>query len=299
MRIAMIASESNPLCKTGGLADVVYSLSKQLREDGEDVIVVLPFYSSIRDKGVRASYVGSYPVSLSWRHQNCDVYHCREGGVEFYLLDLSVRGEYPPYVASYLKSHGLYPQTLPEDAAALKASTPDFIGINYYFSICVKAKEGPVNYDQPPFWVSDAFDICDNPHLRKTEWMDKGIDPVGLHIGMRKVYNRYRLPMIVTENGMACSETLGEDGHIHDPYRIEYLKEHIEQLAIMIDEGLPVFGYCPWSFVDVVSSHQGFAKRYGLVYVDRTETDPKQCARVKKDSFYWYQKVIARNGLPE
>lgn len=87
MRIAMIASESNPLCKTGGLADVVYSLSKQLAEDGEDVIVVLPFYSSIRDKGIRASYVGSYPVSLSWRHQNCDVYHCREGGVEFYLLD--------------------------------------------------------------------------------------------------------------------------------------------------------------------------------------------------------------------
>ena len=119
------------------------------------------------------------------------------------------------------------------------------------------------------------------------------------NIGMRKVYNRYRLPMIVTENGMAYSETLGPDGQIHDPYRIEYLKEHIEQLAIMIDEGLPVFGYCPWSFVDVVSSHQGFAKRYGLVYVDRTETDPKQCARVKKDSFYWYQKVITNNGLTE
>ena len=105
--------------------------------------------------------------------------------------------------------------------------------------------------------------------------------------------------MIVTENGMAYSETLGPDGCIHDPYRIEYLKEHIEQIGIMIDEGLPVFGYCPWSFVDVVSSHQGFAKRYGLVYVDRTETDPKQCARVKKDSFYWYQKVITNNGLTE
>ena len=202
-------------------------------------------------------------------------------------------------MTSYLKEHGFYPQTMPEDAAELKASAPDFIGINYYFSICVKAKEGPINYDQPPFWVSDAFDICDNSHLTKTEWMDKGIDPVGLHIGMRKVYNRYRLPMIVTENGMAYSETLGEDGHIHDPYRIEYLKAHIQQLQIMIDEGMPVFGYCPWSFVDVVSSHQGFAKRYGLIYVDRTETDPKQCARVKKDSFYWYQKVIANNGLTD
>lgn len=219
--------------------------------------------------------------------------------MEFYMLDMSVRGEYPPYVAKYLKEKGLYPEREPGDAGVLKSSTPDFIGVNYYFSICVKEKVGPINYNQPPFWVSDAFDICDNPYLRKTEWMDKGIDPAGLHIGMRKIYNRYGLPMIVTENGMAYSESLGEDGRIHDDYRIEYLKEHIEQLKIMIDEGMPVFGYCPWSFVDVVSSHQGFAKRYGLVFVDRTDTDPKQCARYRKDSFFWYQKVIARNGLEE
>lgn len=217
--------------------------------------------------------------------------------MEFYLLDMSVRGEYPPYVANYLKERGFYPETQPEDTAILKASSPDFIGVNYYFSICVKEKEGPINYNQPPFWISDAFDLCANPHLRTTEWMDKGIDPVGLRIGMKKIYNRYRLPMIVTENGMAYSEAVGEDGKIHDVYRIEYMKEHIEQLKLLIDEGIPVQGYCPWSFVDVVSSHQGFAKRYGLVFVDRTDTDVKQCARVKKDSFYWYQKVIAQNGL--
>lgn len=219
--------------------------------------------------------------------------------MEFYLLDMSVYGTYPPYVASYLKSHGLYPHTQPEDAAALRASKPDFIGINYYFSLCVKAKTGPVNYDQPPFWVSDAFDVCDNPYLEKTEWMDKGIDPAGLHIGMRKVYNRYRLPMIVTENGMAYSEAPGPDGRIHDVYRIDYLRRHIEQLEIMLEEGLPVFGYCPWSFVDVVSSHQGFAKRYGLVYVNRTDTDVMDCARIRKDSFNWYQQVIRHNGLWE
>ncbi|HIZ48079.1 MAG TPA: family 1 glycosylhydrolase, partial [Candidatus Gemmiger excrementavium] len=219
--------------------------------------------------------------------------------MEFYLLDMSVYGTYPPYVASYLKSHGLYPHTEPEDAAALQASKPDFIGINYYFSLCVKAKTGPINYDQPPFWVSDAFDVCDNPYLEKTEWMDKGIDPEGLHIGMRKVYNRYRLPMIVTENGMAYSEAPGPDGRIHDVYRIDYLRRHIEQLEIMLEEGLPVFGYCPWSFVDVVSSHQGFAKRYGLVYVNRTDTDVMDCARIRKDSFNWYQQVIRHNGLWE
>lgn len=217
----------------------------------------------------------------------------------FYLLDMSVFGQYPPYVTHYLKTHDLYPMTMPEDEQVLKAATPDFLGINYYFSICVKAKEGPINYHQPPFWVSDAFDLCDNPHLDKTEWMDKGIDPTGLAIGMRKIYHRYRLPMIVTENGIAYSEKLGEDGCVHDPYRIDYFTRHIRQLKTLCDEGYPVFGYCPWSFLDVVSSHQGFAKRYGLVFVDRTDTDEKQCARVKKDSFYWYQTVIARNGLPE
>lgn len=217
--------------------------------------------------------------------------------MEFYLLDMSVRGEYPPYVEHYLKSHGYYPVTEEGDKEVLKASTPDFIGVNYYFSICVKEKVGEINYNQPPFWISDAFDICDNPYLRKTEWMDKGIDPIGLQIGMRKIYNRYRLPMIVTENGMAYSESLGEDGKIHDSYRIDYFKQHLEQLSILIKDGIPVMGYCPWSFIDVVSSHQGFAKRYGLVYVDRTDADVKQCARVKKDSFEWYRKVIEEGSF--
>lgn len=224
--------------------------------------------------------------------------HNAEEMMEFYLLDMSVRGEYPPFFSNYLKSHGLYPPTEEQDAAILKASKPDFIGINYYFSVCAKEKVGPVNYAQPPFWVSDLFDICDNPYFKRTEWMDKGIDPIGLQIGIRKVYDRYGLPMIVTENGMAFSESLGEDGCIHDPYRIEYLEQHIEQVKLLLDEGIPVLGYCPWSLMDLVSSHQGFAKRYGLIYIDRTETDPKSCARVPKDSFYWYKDVIANNGLP-
>lgn len=217
--------------------------------------------------------------------------------MEFYMLDMSVRGTYPPFVENYLKSHNLYPETCKEDEEILKGSTADFIGVNYYFSIAVKEKEGPINYHQPPFWISDQFDICDNPYLKTTEWMDKGIDPIGLQIGMKKIYHRYQLPMIVTENGMAYSETIGEDGCIHDVYRIEYLKEHISQLKTLIDEGYPVLGYCPWSFIDVVSSHQGFSKRYGLVYIDRTETDIKECKRYKKDSFYWYQKVIRNNSL--
>lgn len=273
----------------------VYQMSYHISLAEHRAISLLREIDSLAQIGPVCAIQVVYPVSST----NEDVLSAQnaEELMQFYMLDMSVRGEYPHYVSSYLKKHGLYPDTMPEDAVELKASKPDFIGINYYFSICAKKKEGEINYKQPPFWVSDAFDVCDNPHLEKTEWMNKGIDPIGLQIGMRKVYDRYGLPMIVTENGMAYSEVLDSDGQIHDTYRIEYLKRHIEQLSILIEDEIPVFGYCPWSFVDVVSSHQGFAKRYGLVYVDRTEEDPKQCARIKKDSFYWYQKVIMENGF--
>jgi len=166
------------------------------------------------------------------------------------------------------------------------------VAFSYYFSQVSTTEQG---------WEKTSGNLImanKNPYLETSEWGWQK-DPVGLRVTLNQVYDRYQLPVFIAENGLGAVDKVEADGSIHDPYRIEYLKEHIEQLAIMIDEGLPVFGYCPWSFVDVVSSHQGFAKRYGLVYVDRTETDPKQCARVKKDSFYWYQKVITNNGLTE
>lgn len=218
---------------------------------------------------------------------------------QFYMLDMSVRGSYSPYAASYLRREGFYPAVEPEDDAVLHGSTPDFIGINYYSSSCVKERTEPIVFGGFPPWGAGDFVLCDNPRLEKTEWMPNGLDPIGLSIGMRKVHDRYGLPMIITENGMALSEEPDESGAIHDEQRIAYLSAHIAQVGELIEQGYPIFGYCPWSFVDVVSSHQGFAKRYGLVYVDRTDDDIRTCDRIRKDSFYWYQKVIAGNHLPE
>lgn len=218
---------------------------------------------------------------------------------QFYMLDMSVRGSYSPYAASYLRREGFYPAVEPGDDAVLHGSTPDFIGINYYSSSCVKGRTEPIVFGSFPPWGAGDFVLCDNPRLEKTEWMPNGLDPIGLSIGMRKVHDRYGLPMIITENGMALSEEPDESGAIHDEQRIAYLSAHIAQVGELIEQGYPIFGYCPWSFVDVVSSHQGFAKRYGLVYVDRTDDDIRTCDRIRKDSFYWYQKVIAGNQLPE
>ena len=122
--------------------------------------------------------------------------------MEFSLLDLSARGKWSPYVVHYLKSHDLYP-TCDESDAEVMASRPDFIGVNYYFSICAKEKTGPVNYNLPPFWVSDAYDIAGNPYLEKTEWMNMGIDPDGLKNGIEKIILRYSLPDIITGRRLA------------------------------------------------------------------------------------------------
>lgn len=214
----------------------------------------------------------------------------------YMLLDMTVRGEYSPRVKYLLNQMNVYPITCDGDDELLKSSKPDFLGINYYSSICVRENATQeINFKLPPFFRSSVFEVVKNENIPTTEWMTNGIDSLGIRSIIYKIYNRYGLPMIITENGIAYSDVL-EDGRVHDDYRIEYLKMHIKEVLIAKNEGYPVFGYCPWSFIDVVSSHQGFAKRYGLVYVDRTDTDIKNCTRIKKDSYYWYQNVIKNNG---
>lgn len=101
--------------------------------------------------------------------------------------------------------------------------------------------------------------------------------------------------MMITENGWSSVDVL-ENGQVHDQKRIDYLHDHIEQMRHAIDDGVEMIGYNTWSYIDLLSSSDGFNKRYGLVYVDREEFDAKECKRYKKDSFYYYQKVIHANG---
>lgn len=217
--------------------------------------------------------------------------------MQWSFLDLSIRGEYSNHFKFYLNSRDIYPIMDDEDVHYLKENCPDFIGANYYASLCVRARrENDDVSKMPPFFKSSQFYVVQNKCLEETEWMHFGIDPEGIYIGLRQLYDRYALPMIITENGMAYSDK-AEDGSIHDAYRIDYLKKHIDKCLQLVKEGYPLFGYCPWSLMDLVSSHEGFSKRYGLIYVDRTNEDMKSCDRIKKDSFYWYQKLIQSNYI--
>ena len=211
------------------------------------------------------------------------------------FLDMSVYGHYPKNYSNYLKSKGWYPKTASEDREILKSSKPDIIGINYYCSTCIRsAKPTEDKSKLPPFYRNELFTLGNNIYLEKTKWMDFGIDPKGLYLGMRDIYERYQLPMIVTENGLAYSDVL-ENEQVNDDYRIDYLEKHIDQCKQFVHDGYPLLGYSPWSLLDLVSSHQGFAKRYGLVYVDRTDVDVKECVRIPKKSYYWYQNKIKEN----
>ena len=216
-------------------------------------------------------------------------------------LDVSVYGIYNNLVWAWLESQDALPQFEEGDAELLKSGHPDFIGFNYYnTSTCCAASEeafeetGAIS-QQENRGEAGFFKGVSNPYLQKTEFGWE-IDPVGFRGTIREIYSRYHLPMIVTENGLGAYDKLEEDGSIHDGYRIKYLKQHIEEIQLAISDGCEMMGYCPWSAIDLISTHEGMVKRYGFIYVDRDEFDLKTLDRFKKDSFYWYKKVIASNG---
>lgn len=112
-----------------------------------------------------------------------------------------------------------------------------------------------------------------------------------------EIYERYQIPIMIVENGLGARDEIASDGRIHDDYRIEYLRAHIEQMAEAIKDGVDLIGYTPWGCIDLVSASTGeMAKRYGFIYVDKNDDGTGTYARIRKDSFFWYQKVIESNG---
>ena len=189
------------------------------------------------------------------------------------------------------------------DKELLLLGIPDFMGINYYSSSTFAAKpveskvkqSGNTVQGETVSITDKLFSGVENPNVRLTDW-NWVIDPVGLRVTLRRITSRYNLPVLISENGLGAYDTLTEDGKVHDQYRIDYIKEHIEEIAQAINDGCEVLGYCTWSFQDLFSWLNGYAKRYGFVFVDRDEESEKELKRYKKDSFYWYTKVIETNG---
>ncbi len=219
----------------------------------------------------------------------------------WFYLDMVVFGRYNDLVWAYLQENDALPTMEDGDMDSFKNAQPDFIGFNYYNTGTVQdcrpdaiIGEQAVSQQENEI-VPRLYAPYKNPHLPRTEFGWE-IDPVGLRATAREIYSRYHLPLLITENGLGAYDTLTEDGKVHDPYRIEYLRKHIEQIREVIADGVDMMGYNPWSAIDLISTHEGMRKRYGFIYVDRDEFDLKTLKRVRKDSFFWYKKVIATNG---
>ena len=186
------------------------------------------------------------------------------------------------------------PDWEPGDEALLKEGVVDFISFSYYSSRCITVDKTLLG-DADGNAVTGA---ARNPYLKASEW-GWAIDPVGLRITMNSLYDRYQKPLFVVENGLGAVDTVEPDGSIHDSYRIDYLRAHIEQMEKAIHEdGLPLMGYTTWGPIDLVSASTGeMKKRYGFIYVDKAQRRQRHPqAEPEKDSFYWYKKVIASDG---
>lgn len=203
--------------------------------------------------------------------------------------DVMLNGEYPYYAWKYFEQNGISLCLEEDEKQILKEGICDFYSFSYYQSIC----ESTVIEEEAT--KGNIMGGIKNPYLKLSEW-DWPIDPTGLRYTLNKVYDRYRVPVIITENGLGARDIL-EDGTVHDSYRIEYLREHIEAMADAIEDGVELFGYTPWGCIDLISMSTGeMDKRYGFIYVDMDNNGKGSLHRIRKDSFYWYRDVIASNG---
>lgn len=185
-------------------------------------------------------------------------------------------GKYPE---DGLEKYAPYLPEITDEDMALISQPLDFMGENIYNGIMLEADE---NGD--PRYVDRAPGF---PHTGNN-WP---VTPECFRWGLKFLYERYKTPIYVTENGMCCRDVLSSDGKVHDPQRIDFLNRYILAMRKAMDEGTQILGYFQWTLTDNFEWNLGFRDRFGLVYVDFVTQ-----RRYRKDSSYWYEEVIRTNG---
>lgn len=271
-----------------------------------NAIAIKEFRKYVPDGKIGPSFAYSPAYAATSKPDDMLAAENAEEFTSHWWLDVYAWGEYPKATWNYLEQKGLAPETNDSDFLLLKEGKPDFIGVNYYQTTTFEKNpldgvtmEGRFNNTGKKGTMEDTgipglFKTITNENLERTNW-DWNIDPQGLRIGLRRLTNRYRLPILISENGLGEYDKV-VDGNINDDYRIDYIRTHIKAVQEAITDGAEVLGYCIWSFTDLLSWLNGFQKRYGLVYVNQHEEGEHDLKRMKKKSFYWYKEVIETNG---
>lgn len=185
-------------------------------------------------------------------------------------------GKYPEEGLKRYKDY--LPVITPEDMELI-AQPLDFMGQNIYNGYMVRAgKNGEPEY------------VAREPGYPKTA-VNWPVTPECLYWGAKFLYERYKLPLYITENGISCHDIVSSDGQVHDPNRVEFLDSYLSALQRANNDGVDVRGYFLWAFLDNFEWDKGYTERFGIVHVDFTTQK-----RIAKDSAFWYQDVIRTNG---
>jgi len=209
----------------------------------------------------------------------------------YYCADTFVRGGYPSYAKRLWKELGITLDITEEDRLDLANGKVDYLEFSYYFTNVVTTHQGELEKAG-----GNLMGGVKNPYLKVSEW-GWAKDPDGLKYYLHEMYDRYQIPLFNVENGLGATDVLEADGTVHDPYRIDYHREHVKAMGEAIEEGVDLIGYTTWGCLDLVSASTGeIRKRYGFIYVDADDTGSGSYQRYRKDSFYWYKKCIASNG---
>jgi beta-glucosidase len=208
------------------------------------------------------------------------------------FLDPLFRGRYPADVLEALQGIGGLERVEESELKAI-AVPVDLLGVNYYRRWAVAARPGRPRFGGPPRpWIG-AGDIEFVQRGRPTTALGWEIDASGLDELLLRLDRDYpRLPLFVTENGAAFEDGVDREGRVRDDARVRFLDEHLRAALRAIQGGVDLRGFFVWSLLDNFEWAEGYAKRFGIVYVDF----PTQ-RRVPKDSAHWYRDAIARGGL--
>lgn len=213
--------------------------------------------------------------------------------MNFTLLDAYVKGEYSSEMMKCIENHHINMNVLPGEMEEIKKQKNDFLSFSYYASSTISHKNIPEDTIPNNYM---KYGKQDNPFIPTTEW-NWQIDPYGFRDVLNKMYQRYHLPVFPIENGIGVREVWDGENEIQDDYRIDYHRNHIQQMfAAMNEDGVEVIGYLGWGLIDILSSQGDMEKRYGVVYVNRSNHDLKDMKRVPKKSYNWLKQVIHSNG---
>ena len=210
------------------------------------------------------------------------------------FADVHVFGAYPHDFLAELERKGIDADITEADLKVLR-HTVDFVSFSYYSSICETTD--PTAAEKTGGNLSKGYR---NPYLTSTEWGWQ-IDPVGLRYTLNRLYDRYRVPLFIAENGYGTVDEVvtRPDGTktVEDTARIDYLRRHLTEVLHALGDGVPVMGYASWAPIDLVSASTAeMKKRYGFIYVDRNDDGSGTMERWKKASFDWYKEVIRTRG---